>query len=121
MHSSRMRTICNSSHLLPGGSPHPPGSRHPLPGSRPPRADPWEQVLSQEQTLLGADPPKQALPQSRNPAARHSGIAHPLLQGMLGYHLQCMLGYHPHPVNRMTDTCKNITFATSLLTVITFS
>ena len=32
------------------------------------------------------------------------------LQGMLGYHLQCMLGYHP-PVDRMTDTCKNITFA----------
>ena len=31
-----------------------------------------------------------------------------LLQGMLGYHLQCMLGYHP-PVNRITDTCKNIT------------
>ena len=55
-----------------------------------------------------------------------------LLQGMLGYHLQCMLGYHPapprpaarhagippamhagipppSPVDRMTDTCKNIT------------
>ena len=57
-----------------------------------------------------------------------------LLQGMLGYHLQGMLGYHPSPppprpsarhawipptmhagisppppVNRITDTCKNIT------------
>ena len=26
-----------------------------------------------------------------------------LLQGMLGYHLQCMMGYHPPPMNRMTD------------------
>ena len=46
--------------------------------------------------------------------ARHAGIPPPgdLLQGMLGYHLQCMLGYHPPPhVDRMTDTCKNITFA----------
>ena len=32
------------------------------------------------------------------------------LQGMLGYHLQCMLGYHPLPSGQ-TDTCKNITFA----------
>ena len=40
------------------------------------------------------------------------GYHHPwdLLQGMLGYHLQYMLGYHP-PVDRMTDMCKNITFA----------
>ena len=44
------------------------------------------------------------------------GYHHPpppgdLLQGMLGYHLQCMLGYHPAPpsMNRITDTCKNIT------------
>ena len=43
--------------------------------------------------------------------ARHAGIPpHPLgdLQDMLGYHLQCMLGYHP-PVIRMRDRCKNIT------------
>ena len=33
-----------------------------------------------------------------------------LLQGMLGYHLQWMLGCHP-PLDRMTDTCKNLTFA----------
>ena len=35
------------------------------------------------------------------------------LQGMLGYHLQCILGYHPPPlpVDGMTETCKNITFA----------
>ena len=48
--------------------------------------------------------------------ARHAGIPPPppptrdLLQGMLGYHLQCLLGYHPPPpVNRITDMCKNIT------------
>ena len=29
-----------------------------------------------------------------------------LLQGMPGYHLQCMLGYHPPPVNRITDACE---------------
>ena len=32
--------------------------------------------------------------------ARHAGIPPPprdLLQGMLEYHLQCMLGYHTHP------------------------
>ena len=30
---------------------------------------------------------------------RHAGIPPPgdLLQGMLGYHMQCMLGYHPPP------------------------
>ena len=43
--------------------------------------------------------------------ARHAGIPPPgdLLHGMLGYHLQCMLGYQAPPVNRITDTCKNIT------------
>ena len=30
------------------------------------------------------------------------------LQGMLGYHLQGMLGYPP--LNKITDACKNITF-----------
>ena len=52
-------------------------TRHPL-GADPPGADP-----------PGADPQEQAPP----PAARHAGIAHPPLQGMLGYQLQCMLGY----------------------------
>ena len=43
--------------------------------------------------------------------ARHAGIHTPSpgdLQGMLGYYLQGMLGYHHPPVNRITDTCKNI-------------
>ena len=43
--------------------------------------------------------------------AMHTGIPSPpgdLLQGMLGHHLQCMLGYHT-PVNRITEACENIT------------
>ena len=67
MHSIRMRTACSSS--CPGVSTrHPPGSR--LPRSRSPRS-------------------------KHPPAARHAGIAHPPLQDMLGYQLQCMLGYFP--------------------------
>ena len=40
-------------------------------------------------------PPWEQTPQI--PTAMHAGIAPPrdLLQGMLGYHLQCMLGWHP--------------------------
>ena len=120
-----MRTVRNSSRLLSGG-----GSPHTPPRSRPPKAG----------TPPGADPPKAVtLPREQappwRPAARHAGIPptmhagiapprsrHPLrdlLQGMLRYHLQCMLGQHPSPVNRITDTCKNITFATSLRSVKT--
>ena len=78
-------------------SRHPPGAdpseqTPSIPQSRPPRAD----------TLRGADtPPEQMPPKSRHspreqtpPQSRHS------------------------PVDKMTDTCKNITFATSLQTVI---
>ena len=63
-------------------------------------------------------PPRNKHPQSRHPpgadpppAARHAGIAHthPPAARHAGI---------PPPVNRMTDTCKNITFATSLWTVI---
>ena len=44
------------------------------------------------------------------PPARHAGIPPPGdLQGMLGYHLQIMLRYQSPHVNRITDTCKNIT------------
>ena len=40
-----------------------------------------------------------------------------LLQSMLPYHLQGMLGYHP-PSCGQTHTCENITFTTSLRTLI---
>ena len=52
-------------------------------------------------------------PPARRPAARHAGIHTPprdLLQGMLGYLLQCT-----PPPNRITHTCNNITLATTSL------
>ena len=81
MHSSRMRTACSSGRL--GGRGSPPGT--PV-GADPfrPGTTPWEQT-PQEQT-----PPSRAPLDAETPDQ-----AHPLLQGMLGYHLQCMLGYHP--------------------------
>ena len=89
MHSSRMHTVRNSSRLLAGGCPL--GAGTPPPRTRSPRS---------------RHPPR-----SRNPP----GSRHPhgdLLQSMLGYYLQGLLGYH-HPCGQ-THTCKNITFATSL-------
>ena len=38
-------------------------------------------------------PSREQTPQDQAPSP--PGSRHPLLQGMLGYHLQCMLGYHP--------------------------
>ena len=90
MHFSRMHTVRNSSRLLLGGrrSPHPP-SRHPR-IRHPPSSPPPP----------AADPQEQAPPTARHaviPPAVYAGIA--------------------PPQDRMTDTCKNITFATSLRTV----
>ena len=91
MHSSRIRTVRSSS--FAGGLLQGPPRAEP-PGSRP--------------------------PQTRHlPAARHAGIAHPPCCKACWDTtcnacwdstppLQGMLGYHP-PVNRMTNTCKNIT------------
>ena len=80
MLSSRMRTVRNSSRLLPSGADPP---REPTPpGSRPPRADP--------------------------PCCKACWDA------------TCNACWDTTPfVDRMTDTCKNITFATSLRTVKT--
>ena len=137
MHSSRMRTIRNSSCLLLGGLHTPPESRSPrsrhLPQSRHPKGvDP-----------PGADTPRSRLPcckacwdttcnacwdstppcckacwdttcnacwdSTYPPASRHAGIPPAMHAGIA-----------PPPtlrVDRITDTCKNITFATSLRTV----
>ena len=122
MHSSRMRTVRNSSRLLSGGvSTPPPRSRYPLPEQTPPEhAPPPGAGAPQEQatppgadhpgagTSLPGDPPGSRHPQEQatapTPRSRHPpGEDTPL------------------PVNRITDTCKNITFATSLRTVITSS
>ena len=120
MHSNRMRTARSSSRQ--GVSTHP-WSRHP-PEQAPPRKAPswpdppqllpyvwaWTRPLN---SPLGVDletPPSQI---PLNPPwvwawkpAKHAGIPPPgdLLQGMLGYHLQCMLG-NPPPPGRILDTC----------------
>ena len=65
MHSSRMRTLRITGHLLAGGV-----------SSTPPRA---------------VNPPGAGTPRD-------------LLQGMLGYHLQCMLGYHT-PLETCCKAC----------------
>ena len=109
MHSSRMRTTRSSSHLL-GGS----ASVHaalPSPWCGP--GDPPE---------CGPGDPPQARPLNFSLACGPRDLQGMLwyccprprdLQGMLRYHMQCMQGYQPPPplVDGMTDTCKNITFA----------
>ena len=124
MHSSRMRTVRNSGHLLLGGlhTPQdqtPPRSRH-SPGA----GTPLEQAPPP-----GADPPEQAPPGSRHsPAARHAGIeppphckacwdSTPCCKACWDTTCSACWDTTPPPVDRMTDTCKNITFATSLRTV----
>ena len=91
MHSSRMRTVRNSSRLLSGGSPppHPPRSRPPLEQANPP-------------------------PRSRHPPEQTS----PCCKACWDTTCNACWDSTPPPVNRITDTCKNITFATSLRTVI---
>ena len=89
MHSNRMRAVRNSNHLSAfGGGLHGP----PPPGSMHP--------LQSRHPPPGAgtpSPKKEAPPREQAPPpARHAGIP---------------------PANRITDTCKNITFATSLQTV----
>ena len=103
MHSSRMHTARSSSRH--GGSPHPHGSRHPPP-EQAPQVWAWR-------------PPPKARPLNFPP-----GCGPGNLQGMLGYHppetcykacwdTTCNACWDntPSPVDRMTDTCKNITFA----------
>ena len=127
MHSNRMRTARSSSRH---GGLHPPGSRPPLleqapppgAGPPPPRAGTppvWAWRPPQARPLnfpLGCgpgDPPGQTtqLPPwvwAWKPA-RHAGIPPgDLLQGMLGYHLQCMLGYPTPPVDRHTRVKHNL-------------
>ena len=113
MHSSRMRTVrCSSRHG--GGVCTPPGA-----------GTPPKQTLPREKAPTWPDPPQ--LPPwvwawTRSPSTSPLGMGletckacwdttpppGDLVQDMLGYHLQCMLGYHP-PVNRITDACENIT------------
>ena len=113
MHSSRMRTTRSSSHLQ-GGS----ASVHA--GIPSPRCGPGDTCRcgpGDLQGMLGYHPPEtckacwDTIP--RRPA-RHAGIPPPGdLQDMLGYHppetCKACWDTTPSPVNRITDTCKNIT------------
>ena len=122
MHSSGMCTVRNSSRLISGAAG---GSLPPRAGT-PPRRHPPEQAppgagILQSGHPLEQTPQEQVTPlckacwdmtcnacwDSTPPAARHAGIPPAMHAGIA----------HP-PVNRITDTCKNITFTTSLRTVI---
>ena len=126
MHSSRMRTARGSSRLLGGGGClpqcmlgypwvwawRPPGcgpADPPGVGLKTPRCGPGDPP-----GCGPGDPPGQTLnfPLGvglETPRARPLNFPH----GCGPRDLQGMLGYHP-PVDRMTDTCKNITFANFL-------
>ena len=128
----------------PPRSRHPPQSRQ-LPWPDPPQLPPWVWAWTRSPSIsplavgldqiplnfpLGCgpgDPPGHIplnFPLGCGPGNLQGMLGcHPpprwdLLQGMLGYHLQCMLGQHP-PVNRITDTCKNITFPQLCLRAVT--
>ena len=88
----------------PGDLPRPDPSTSPpgcWPGDPRPQSDPWSSPLGVclETCKACWDTPP--------PPGDLQGMLGYHLQGMLGYHLQGMMGYHP-PVNRITDTCKNI-------------
>ena len=114
MHSSRMRTTCSSSRR----------------GGRLPQCmlgyPPWVWAWKPPQARPLNFPPPGCGPGDPPPGqtqlppwvwawrpARYAGIPPPgYLQGMLGYYLQCMLGYHhPHPpwTEFLTHASENIT------------
>ena len=115
MHSSRMRTTCSSRHW--GSASVHAGIHTPLDvGLETPQMWPWRpppgggletpqaRPLNFPLWCGRGDPPpgkNPQLPPGCGPGNLKDMLGyhlHPpgdLLQGMLGYHLQCMLGYHP--------------------------
>ena len=131
MHSSRIRNTRSSSHrgCLPQcmlGSPQVWAWRPPQDVGLethlgvgleiPPRCGPGDLVWAWRPSQVWAWRPPPARPLNFHPGCGPGDLEgmlgyhtpRDLLQGILGYHLQCMLEYHP-PVNRITGTCKNIT------------
>ena len=106
MHTSRKRTVRKSIHLLSEGA----GWRPPLEQAPPPGADPAPPQSS--------PPPGPGTPQEQAPP----GPAPPLETCCKAcWDTTCNACWDSTPpMNRMTDRCKNITFATSLRTVIIF-
>ena len=101
MHSSGMRTVCSSSRLSWGGLPQRMLGYHPL-GAAPRTRHPQRPVARH----AGIPPAMHAgIAPPWRPAARHAGIPPARHAGI------------PSPCGQ-TDTFKNITFATSLRTVI---
>ena len=102
-----MRTVRNSSRLLSGGGLHTPPEQEALPRSR----HPLEQAPPQSRhpSWSRQPPPQKQTPQSRHPP--------PCCKACWDTTCNAYWDSTPPP-NRITDTCKNITFATSLRTVI---
>ena len=106
VHSSGMRTVCSSSCLSRGG-----GLSQCMLGYQPPR----------EQTPLEQAPPGPGTPlETCCKTCRDTTCNACWDSTPPGDLLQGMLGYHPRHCGQ-THTCKNITFATSLQTVISDS
>ena len=106
MHSSRMRTVRNSSHLLLGGSSWPP----------PEAGTPLEQAPPQSR-----HPPRAGtFPEQAPPPEADMPPPETCCKACWDTTCNACWDSTPPLVNRITDTCKNITFATSLRTVMNF-
>ena len=117
MHSSRMRTVRNSSHLLGGGGVQPPFNQKAITDGHhtrrpqqkatqpPPEQAPPRSRHPPMQGMLGYPPPCKACWDNPPPCkACWDTQPHPgdLLQGMLGYHLQCIMHAGIAPQDRHT-------------------
>ena len=84
-------SACSDTHT-PGCGP---GAAH-----TPPRPDPSTSPLDVGLEAPLARPlnfPPGCAPRNLQSMLRYHTLPRDLLQGQLGYYLQCMLGYHPHP------------------------
>ena len=105
MHSSRMRTVRNSSRLHSGGLHTPPAA-----------GTPPEQTPQSRHIPLGADAPLEQTPRGTGSPPRADP---PCCKACWDTTCNACWDSTP-PVNRIMDTCKNITFATSLQMVIRY-
>ena len=98
--------------VSPGGGGACPDQARPGPGTLPGPGTPWTRHPLPGTTSPGADPPAAGIPPTRHPlweqtppVARHAGIPPAMHAGIA------------RPPRGQTHTCKNITFATWLWTV----
>ena len=124
MHSSRMRTVRNSSHLRGGGSPCPPraGTPHnqgdPLGPGRPPWADPpqlppwlwaWTGSPSTSPLAVGLDLIPLNFPLECQPGGPPGQIPLNFPLGCGPGNLHSMLGYPPTPMETCCKACWDTT------------